>query len=283
MGWIAAHYSPQSKLADDPKLGHGQAGIFAARENALAPDTGYYSACWTLNLNSPIRAHIRDQIIGASQRTGVSGYLWDSVSNLGWWQVDYSNGTMRPQFDRMAQLWADFNNAGLSLWPEGIVAFSNQSCVAFPYPQHLMGENFSYSYRLGNGLMRLEEDGSVTDLTLEILKGSLPIDLYFQAFAFGTVPGGLFFHRVPREQWNAERVGQIKDLFAAYKKVRGLMHARTVLKEGRGVLWTGRGGEKLLFSFTPQKIEDGMVDVGTGQTPAGQMTLPNHIYGQRGL
>jgi hypothetical protein len=278
MAWISAHLAPLTKLAVDSSLGHGQAGIFAARENALAPETGYYAAAWTLNLNAPIRDRYRQQIIGAAQRTGVGGYLWDSVSNMGWWQVDYSNGTMRPQFDRMAGLWSDFHNAGVRLWPEGIVSFSNQSCIGVPEPKNFLGENLGYSYHLGCGLTRLEADGSPTDLTLEILKGNLPIDDLFRAIAHGRVPVGLGFHRVPREEWSAPHVAHIKELFATYKKVRDMMHRRHVLRNDEGVLWLGREGERHLFSFKPHHVYGEVVDVSTKVLSKEGLVQSNRVY-----
>jgi len=50
------------------------------------------------------------------------------VQQHGWWQVDYSKGDMRPQFDKVAQIYAELANAGLYIMPESVTTFSNHSC-----------------------------------------------------------------------------------------------------------------------------------------------------------
>ncbi len=120
ISWMATHF-----LHTTVQLPREHEGgwLFAAKESGHHPDTGYAPACWTLNLNTPILEKIRAQLLGVCQRTGLAGFLWDSFSNLGWWQLNYSDGSMRPQFDHMAGLFADLTNAGLYLQPEGIVTF----------------------------------------------------------------------------------------------------------------------------------------------------------------
>lgn len=252
ISWMAIHYHPHTKLGEDPKLRTGKNGIFAAKESGHHPDTGYAGHCWTANLNGPIAKKIHDQILGVCQRTGLAGFLWDSFSNLGWWQVDYSDGTMRPQFDHMASLWADLVNAGLYIQPEAVVSFSNASCCGLHGGNVYAGELLGYSYNTVISLHYTDPVDKVGgDQLNRVLTGERPIELLFECLAHKRVPG-FEFHRVPREKWSAERAAAIKGLIRDYKKVRGWMQRRTVLKGGAGVRWDSDKGSSVFYSFKQQ-------------------------------
>ena len=257
ISWMAVHLFGPSYLGTKKDLGHGAYGVFAAKESGRHPDTGYPIDCLTLNLNAPIYEKVREQIMGVCKRTGLAGYLWDSFSNLGWWQVDYSKGSMRPQFDRMAQLYADLTNAGLYIKPEAVVSFSNHSCCGLHGGNVYAGNLLGYSYNTGISLHYAPAKGTPSaDQTGEILRGKKPIDELFQVIAHKRLPG--LEWTVPRAEWNPKAVRQIKDLFASYKAVRHLMDKRTVLKKGAGVLWENEAGQPVFFSFKRQR-RDGKV------------------------
>ncbi|MCX5658686.1 MAG: hypothetical protein NTW19_03060 [Planctomycetota bacterium] len=252
ISWMAIHYHPHTKLAEAPALKHGKSGIFAAKESGHHPDTGYAGHCWTANLNGPIAKKIRDQVLGVCERTGLAGFLWDSFSNLGWWQVDYSDGSMRPQFDHMAALFADLVNAGLYIQPEAVVSFSNASCCGLHGGNVYAGELMGYSYNTVISLHYTDPVDNVGgDQLSRVLTGERPIELLFECLAHKRVPG-FEFHRVPRETWKAERAAEIKALVQAYKRVRGWMDRRTVLKGGAGVRWDSDAGPSVFYSFKKQ-------------------------------
>jgi hypothetical protein len=267
LSWMATHYSPNSALKDQKKLGHGANGIFAAKESGRHPDTGYPASCWPANLNAPIFDRIRRQLLGVCQRTGLKGFLWDSYCNLGWWQVDYSAGDMRPQFDKMAALYAELTRAGLCLLPEALVTFSNNSCIGLHAGDVYAGDRLGYSYNTTI---------SCPERLDEILTGQAPVDWLFQCLAHKRVPH-FGFHKIPRAKWHAPSVAAIKDALALYKAHRDRMHRRTVLKDGRGVLWEDRQGNRLLFSFRKQSFTGTGIDVGTGRKVTGAL-LPNRVY-----
>ena len=250
ISWLATHYSLNSSLQFVPELQSSGNTIFATRESGLHPDTGNPGGCWTANLHSPVTEHLRQQILGVCERTGLAGFLWDSFSNMGWWQLNYRDGSMRPQYDKMAGLYADFINHGLYIQPEAIVGFSNSSCCGLHGGNIYADELLPYSYRTnisfwaGDGT----EHGAVEQ---DILCGKQPIDLLFRCVAHQRIPN-MEFHRVPREDWDALAVAQIKELFHLYKTYRHLMVRRRVLKDGRGVLWMNDEEQPLLFSFTEQ-------------------------------
>jgi hypothetical protein len=79
------------------------------------------------------------------------------------------------------------------------------------------------------------------------------VRLFFKVFAFKRVPT-LSFYRIPREEWNAERVAQIKDVIAVYKRYRHLMDRPTVMKGYKGVKWENATDTKLYFSFEVQSL-----------------------------
>jgi hypothetical protein len=273
LSWMATHYSMNTNVQYEKSLEHGAFGIFAAKESGRHPDTGYAASCWTANLNGPIADKIKQQILGVCERTGLAGFLWDSFSNLGWWQIDYSDGSMRPQFDKMAELYATLNNAGIYIQPEALVTFSNHSCCGLHGGNIYAGNMIGYSYNTVIGLWFGDGDdrGDAT-LDCQILKGDAPIDQLFQCIAYKRIPN-LGFHTVPYEHWNPDRVQQIKDLLAIYKKYRDLMIKPTVMKEYAGVLWENDSNMKVYFSFVPQDapINGKITDVLTGDVINGKL------------
>lgn len=250
LGWIAVHYHPNTALARDRQIRGKADSIFANKESGRHPDTGYPSACWPVNLHTPIFDKIRDQLLGVSERTGVAGFLWDSFCNLGWWHVDYSSD-MKPQFAKMGELYADLVNAGLYIFPEAVVSFSRHSCCGLHGGNVYEGDALAFSYNTQIGL----HYGSSTfgqaesvDFADMVLRGKEPFDLLFRCFAHARVPS-FNFHRVPREEWSPVAVTKIKALFADYKTHRHLLESRTVLPDDVGVVWDNAAGTPLLFSF----------------------------------
>jgi hypothetical protein len=280
LSWMSTHASPNSYLADvnhpvTKELARGGNGVFAGKESGRHPDTGYAASCWTFNLNTPIMEWLRDQLIGVCARTGLAGYLWDSFSNLGWWQVDFSQGDMRPQFDRMGQLYADLARAGLYLKPEALVSFSTHSCCGLHGGNVYAGDLLGYSY---NTVIALwfgdHQEGEDPAFENRILRGQAPVDLLFQCLAHKRVPS-LNFHTVPRAEWHAPSVAEIKRVLALYKTQRHCMIRRTVLKDGIGVRWDG-GDQPLLFAFTAAPALPGTRDAASGK-PVDSFTA-NHAY-----
>ncbi|MFW5856566.1 MAG: hypothetical protein ACOCX4_01700, partial [Planctomycetota bacterium] len=272
ISWMATHYHPHSMVLQDKALGHGKGGVVACKESGRHPDTGYPSACWTANLNAPVYERIREQVLGVCERTGLSGFLWDSYSNLGWWQVDYSDGSMRPQWDRMAQLYADLANKGLYIQPEAVVSFSNHSCCGLHGGNVYAGDLLGYSY---NTVIGLHYDGR--QITDDILKGDAPIDEFFRCYAHKRAVG-IHFQRVPREEWDADAARAIKDTIAMYKAARPFMHRRTVLHDDRGVLWEGKDGERILWTFREQPAEEAATDLLSGEAAADSGLAKYRVY-----
>jgi len=277
MSWMAAHYSPNSTVQFLPEMTHGMYGIFAAKESGRHPDTGYAAGCWTANLNSPIYEHLTQQLLGVCERTGLAGFLWDSFSNMGWWQVDYSDGTMRPQFDKMMALYVTLTNAGLYIMPEAIVSFCEHSCCGLHGGNVYAGDLLGYSYATNIGMESAEFiDGAVENDLREydqrLVRGEVPIDLFFRTIAHKRMTT-LGFHIVPREQWHLLRVEEIKYSLAGYKRNRDLMRKRTVLKGDCGVLWENDTDTVIFFSFADQAsplagtVTDGL----TGERVAGTL------------
>jgi hypothetical protein len=265
ISWLALHNSPYSYLRDGRRqqLGRGKFGVFAAKESGYHPDTGYPGDCWPLNLHTPVGDWFREQILGVCQRTGLAGFLWDSFSNLGWWQVDYSQGDMRPQFDKMAALYAAFVNAGLYLTPEGICAFANTSMLGMHGGNTYDGEFAGYAYNSATPLQWGDYYGP-NAYDSHILRGQAPVDMLFQCIAHKRVPM-LSATNVPRAEWHAGNLAAMQQIFADYKRHRDLMQKRTVLKDGTGVLWENAAGRPIFFSFTPHQR-------------AGQSCEPNRVY-----
>jgi len=286
ISWMAAHVHPHSVIVDGPqctedanpdvptseRFKHGSNGAIAALESGRHPWTGYANSCWTLNLNSPVYDYLQDCLLGVCERTGLSGYLWDSYSNLGWWQVDYSDGSMRPQFDKMAELYAEMARRGLYVKPEAIVAFSSHSCCGLHGGDVYAGDLLGYSYDTGISLDHTAyEDGA-------ILRGDAPVEMLFRCLAHRRVPG-MHFQNIPREQWDDQAVSMIKEYFAMYKAVRGGMKRRTVLPDDAGVLWENAAGTRLLWSFKVQTWTEGQaMDLLTGSKVPDNALTPWRVY-----
>ncbi|NWF65667.1 MAG: hypothetical protein HXY38_15335 [Chloroflexi bacterium] len=254
--WIGAHYSPNTYLAAQARtLGAGQAGIFAAKESGRHPDTGYPAACWPINLHAPIAGKFQQQILGACARTGLAGFVWDSFANLGWWQVDYSTGSMRPQFDRLAELYGAFTRAGLTVLPEALVTFSNHSMMGMVGGNVYDGDQLGYSYNLATSLC-VGDFKPENLLELAMLRGDQPVDLLFQCLAHRRAPI-LHFHLLPRDRWSATAAAEIRRVLAEYRRYRPQMQRRTVLPDDMGVLWESDDQSALFCSFRPQRLASG--------------------------
>ncbi len=276
VSWMATHLNPSSALREHPPegLAVGQAGLFAARESGRHPDTGYPGDCWPLNLNAPVMEYVRDQILGVCQKTGLAGFLWDSFSNLGWWQIDYSTGTMRPQFGRMATLYADLSRAGLYLMPEGIASFSNHCCLGLLHAQVMEGEMAAFCYNSATPLPH--PPGASETLDMAILRGKQPIAPLFRLYAHKCIPNSLMQY-VPESEWDTEGLLALQQLFAIYKQARCCMHQRTVLPDDLGVDWTGSPDARTQrWVFTAHSAPAMATDLLTGtQTDSLQ---PNRVY-----
>jgi hypothetical protein len=279
LSWMSTHASPNSYLNDGNHpvtrtLARGGNGVFAGKESGRHPDTGYAASCWTFNLNTPVMEWLRERLLGVCERTGLSGYLWDSFSNLGWWQVDYSQGDMRPQFDRMGQLYADLTKAGLYIQPEALVNFSNHSCCGLHGGNVYAGDLLGYSYNTVIALcFNDHKEGEEPYFENRILRGQAPVDLLFQCVAHKRIPA-LGLHLVPRAEWHVPSVAEIKRVLALYKAQRHRMIRRTVLKDGLGVRWDG-GDQPVLFAFKAAPATKRACDV-SGQ-PVDSFEA-NHAY-----
>ncbi|MDX2226145.1 MAG: hypothetical protein SFY92_03465 [Verrucomicrobiae bacterium] len=274
ISWIAAHYTPFSYLRIKQEGGHGKGGIFAMRESGLHPDTGYAGDCWPVNLNTPHLKTLKNNILDACKRTGLAGFLWDSFSNLGWWQLDYSKGDMRPQFEGMMEMYSDWTNAGLYLMPEAICAFSSHSCLSLfggdVYRGHLLG----YTYDSVMGFAG-HEPFKVYDE--KVLMGEEPIDILFECYAHKRIPNTQLW-RVPKERRNPAAFAAMRKLNTTYKLVRDHMEKRTVLKGHKGVLWEGPKGAKVFFCFKNATLKHPVTDAFSGETcPDGRVTK-NNVY-----
>jgi len=217
---------------------------------------------------------MRDRLLGVCERTGLSGFLWDSFSNLGWWQIDYSQGTMAPQFARMAGLYADLAKAGLYIQPEALVAFSTHSCCGLHGGNIYAGDLLGYSYNTVIALWFGESDDHGGNYENRILRGQAPIDILFQCIAHKRIPS-LNFHLVPRAEWHAPSMVVIKKLLSVYRAQRHRMLSRTVLKNDLGVRWDG-GDRSVLFAFKDGPAERGTTDAVTGES--ANMVLANRVY-----
>ena len=280
ISWMATHLSPVSAWIGWPKdQGHGTFGVFAARESGHHPDTGYPGGCWTLNLNAPIARYITEQLRGVCRRTGLAGFLWDSFCNLGWWQLDYSNGTMRPQYDKMAMLYAELANDGLYLMPEAIVSFSSHSVCGLHGGNVYAGDLVGYSYNTNIALWFGGDASHHANTEVAILKGEVPVSELFILFAHKRIPS-MNLHHLPREAWDPQAVVAIKELFALYKANRQLMQTRTVLADDAGVLWENRKGIPLFFSFREQPLPSAgsWEDAVTGTPLAGARASAYRAY-----
>jgi hypothetical protein len=249
---------------------HGRNGAIAALESGRHPWTGYANSCWTLNLNSPVFEYLRESILGVCERTGLNGFLWDSYSNLGWWQVDYSDGSMRPQFDRMATFYAEMTRRGLYVQPEAIVAFSSHSCCGLHGGNVYADDLLGYSYDTAIALHYTDHDESA------IIRGQAPVTELFRCLAHRRAPC-MNFHRVPRAEWQPAAVAAMKEYFALYKAARGGMKCRTVLPDDAGVLWYDEDGNTLLWTFKEQAALGGAIDLLTGER-AGELLRPWRVY-----
>ena len=187
----------------------------------------------------------------------------------------FRSGDMRPQFDKMAGLYAAFTKAGLYLTPEGQCTFSSHSMLGMHGGNCYDGLNLAYSYDTCTSLWWGEyNNGNSWDC--RILRGQEPVDMLFQCFAHKRAPM-LSLHMVPAAERQPAAQETIKQTIALYKKLRPLMQRRTVLKDNAGVLWENDAGQPVLYSFRTQPPAGKATDAATGQPVTGPLQ-PNHAY-----
>ena len=283
LAWMACHMSSRTSLASDPAFGAGYKPMFAMKESGRHPDSGYTAECWPLDLNNPaVYRKFRDGFMRIARDTGLKGFLWDSFSNLGWWQIDYRHGTMRPQFDKVCQIYSDFVNAGHYLNVEAIVSFSSHSCVGLHGGNVYAGHRLPFSYDTNFSLNYLDEDqrqGETTDQIKRMLFGEKAVDELFRCLAHRRGPR--FARRTlteDRERWDEQAVEAVKDTIRIYKAVRDRMQRRTVLKQDRGVLWEDGSDHAVLFAFHDMTWADEATDAGTAQPVTDGMLRKNRAY-----
>jgi hypothetical protein len=283
MAWMAAHMSSRTDLANDPRFGEDKMALFACKESGSHPDTGYTSECWPLDLNNPpVYEKFHDGFLRMAEETGLSGYLWDSFSNLGWWQIDYREGSMRPQFDKVCQMYSDLVDAGLYITVEAIVSFSSHSCVGLHGGNVYAGERMPYSYDSNFSLGYLDEDqeeGETTDQLKRMLMGEKPVEELFRCFAHRRAPR---FRRETlledRDRWAPDAVEAMKETIRIYKAVRDRMEKRTVLKDDRGVIWEDGSETAVFFVFCDQPWEARATDALTGEPVEDGTLRKNRAY-----
>ena len=282
MAWMAAHMTPRTALATDPAYGEAQMSLFATKESGRHPDTGYAEACWPLDLNNPaVYEKFHDGFLGMAEETGLSGYLWDSFSNLGWWQIDYREGTMRPQFDMVCEMYADLVDAGLYITVEAIVSFSSHSCVGLHggnvYADDLMP--YSYDSNFSLGYVAEDQDDDSKDQLQRMLKGEKPVDELFECFAHRRVPR---FRRETllegRDEWDDASVTEMKRAIRTYKAVRDRMQKRTVLRDNRGVIWEDGTDAAVFYVFRDQPWDAEARDALSGEAVEDGKLRKNRVY-----
>lgn len=275
ISWMAAHMSPNARLQEDASLGIGQAGIFAAGESGRHPATGYPASCWPLNLHAPIRQYLEDALLGVCRRTGLAGFLWDSFCNLGWWQIDYSSGTMAPQCEIMGRLYASLVNQGCYIAPEALVTFSSTSCCGMHGGEIYDGEQLPFAYRSSIPFWLPDAEGEHS-YERRLVAGRDSIDRLYRSLAHERCPmlslGGDAIDEDP------DAVASIRQLLLAYRRVSPFMQQRTVLPDGRGVLWQRDDDAAVMFCFADQPADGPWQDaVDPADAPASRLTA-GRIY-----
>lgn len=278
--WMGAFASPVSYWCEDHvnhKLGTTKFGVFAQKESGCHPDSGYPGDCWPLNLDGPIRDHVVKRVKDVCKRIGIKGFLWDSFSNMGWWQLNYADGSMKPQFDKLAGMYAELTNEGIYLMTEAITTFSSHSCLGMHGQNPYAGDDLGYSYD-SNIHMPSVPGGNLYDAfeDCQILMGKLPVEILFEYFAHRRVPN-FSMPSVPKNKRDPRALSKLRELFTLYKIVRPHMHTRTVLKNGLGVLWLSKDGKKkTLFTFKKQKTASQCFDIASHQTYESGDTINSH-------
>ncbi len=279
LSWIATHMAPYSRWRhniSNKGMGVGAFGVFATRESGCHPDTGYAGDCWALNLLTPMKDYVTQRVMDICAKTGLKGFLWDSFSNLGWWQLSYADGTCRPQFAEMASMYAAFANAGLYLMPEAITTFSSHSCLGLHGGDMYTGDDMGYSY--DTAIHCPINPATQQAVDCDILRGKLPIDTLFRYLSHRRAPN-LSMSLVPKEERCPKAIAQIREIFTAYRKVRNLMHKRTILKDGQGVLWDSADGlRQVLFTYAPITVAKTARDVILEQVVRDAPLKPNRVY-----
>ncbi len=281
--WIAAANSPRSELfmklkSDDGTYEHGYAAFSSGRHDW----TSYPNSYTPLNMAHPkVWENWMDKIVGVCERTGLAGALWDSYCNMGWWQVDYAGGTMRPNAEEIARGYFEMSKRGLYVVPEALVTFSNHSAVGFHGGNRYADDQLAFGYNSNESMHWTEDDDPKKRWCQmhRMIRGEIGPELLFRCFAHKRSPS-FNFHKIPRDQWDPDAVAAMKECIAMYQQHKHLMQTRTVLKDDAGVLWTNDAGDAIFWCHrdqareilgTRESVVDGMTGEAVEELKAGRV------------
>ena len=116
--WFACHLSVNSPLV------RRHPDWLVRWKNRSLTDGGYTSLA-PVDLNNPeVYDRIVEKLLAARDTAGQHGFFWDSVSNLGWWQVNYADPKLRPQLPAFLRLAQRLQEAGLDFAFESLCVFA---------------------------------------------------------------------------------------------------------------------------------------------------------------
>jgi len=268
-----------SYLTDRKDLGEGLAGIYNAKESGRHPDSGYPFHTCSVNLHAPIGEHLFQKIECVMNRTGLAGFLWDSTSNMGWWQINYSDGTLRPPCQQMAEFYARLSNAGYYLQPEGILSFSNHTAIGLHGGNIFEGKLGAFAYNSAIPELINEPGQGFRHGSIEVLMGRQPFSKLFAFYAHKRVSPlpstEILSHR---DQIDSEAWAKLKRLIALYKRVRDHMQRRTIMPGFKAVMWEAAGSDrKLYWVLEPHRVEGPATDAETDDAVDGELQ-PERVY-----
>lgn len=258
ISWIGSHQSVVS-----PYLLKHNAEIIKLADGRHWYGSGY-DCIRGMDLTSPFGDMFEAAVLQAHRETGVAGFLYDSFYNFGWMPVNFHTpdpadpanvhkGALRAhtQWRRLCRMMAAWQKAGLhmlieSLGPWGQPqhgvqgAYHRDGCEALAYQ---CAVSIGYSVIPAPGSAVRAEAGPEFYYRLLACKAPNTLNLWVNGTDGKRV-------RLDRAASPLIRQGNLD-----YRKVLPLMHTRTILPGGAGVLWTpAKGAKRVLFSYRKQSF-----------------------------
>lgn len=239
--WVGNHLSTKS-----PMLRKHPEWVLKDR-NFSNPAGGYDDQIMAVvNWNSPARDWILADLVAWKKDYGLDFIFFDSLGNLGLKTRNYAVEDLADNFDGIMRFVADIRRAGIEVICEG------RSFIGAPHfgisndgnmeseSDPLRGQN-SLGWFLNHEAMFTGME-AFTENNTRVPAARL-VPMHFRAMAGG---GLLDIHGGPAE---------LEGHFRIYNRVCEFMSHRTVLEDGRGVLWDSPQGTRVCFVFKAGRLE----------------------------
>jgi len=258
ISWIGSHQSILS-----PYFKKNRREIIKHKDGRHFWGSGY-DEIYGMDLTSPFGDMFEEKVIAGHKNTTVAGFLYDSFYNFAWMPINFqtinyndpkdNEGVLKAhtQWRRLAQMTAKWQKAGLhmlieSLGPWGQPQHGVQGAYNAPGSEPLA---YQCSVNVGYSIIPTNNTSSGK----KVKRGP---EYYYEMLAYKSPGTQNLYHKIDGKDVSFHKVAApiIKQANFDYRAVYLYMHTRTLLKNGKGVMWDSQDKKtQVLFSFKSHSV-----------------------------